>query len=556
MNTINIDDPVTEIIDAPVQEFTNPDSIQKKSLVKSLIEESSLIDSNNQNIENAILDDIKSRNLFFQYMNVVLSSNDGLLDEFYSDEEINDFDEKVIEKLIDSDEEIDEKLVDSDQKQQEDDSSEDDVCTCENCMKKREPVQESDSDNVEEDIKTPPQSSKKQPAKKVVKRQEYIEEEFDFSELTDVKMIMTQAGLDSLSKITYNNAIEKDLLKDTLHCSICLVDFHSDETQNQEMLIQVPCGHIYHESCIIEHLRTYSYKCPMCLASCGDHGPDYEVNPHQVIVTDQMRNQMAIENQIALERLAQETRKRQIEEQNAKKQSVEPDVIVPISDSSSNGGPYSYKYIPHKNLDNEIQETINSDSINIDTGYDPIVVRLSSERNPQSGDMICSKSEQEVSDDWFETEPEPIIVKRRHINDFTTNNTRHGYYFTMAPFIPGTSTQVFSHSPDTNLKPFEDSSSFYQSMHHNATHTSFPTDDDFELVADPQLEEKSSIDLEAQNHTIVDRSISSSVYEIDDSYQSRTRTGLAVCEINLVDYDEDLPPLEHTNLVSNMEGLD
>lgn len=56
---------------------------------------------------------------------------------------------------------------------------------------------------------------------------------------------------------------ESDILKVSqanLHheCSICLENFCADSE-----IVQLPCGHLYHETCILEWLKA-KFTCPFC----------------------------------------------------------------------------------------------------------------------------------------------------------------------------------------------------------------------------------------------------------------------------------------------------
>lgn len=42
-------------------------------------------------------------------------------------------------------------------------------------------------------------------------------------------------------------------------CCICINDF-----VNNEKIIELPCGHLFHPECIINWLGKYSHKCPLC----------------------------------------------------------------------------------------------------------------------------------------------------------------------------------------------------------------------------------------------------------------------------------------------------
>lgn len=58
----------------------------------------------------------------------------------------------------------------------------------------------------------------------------------------------------------------KDSLEEEPHCSICLGEYEDDEK-----LIKLPCGHVYHEECISSWCTNHT-RCPLC---------NYDLNQQQ-----------------------------------------------------------------------------------------------------------------------------------------------------------------------------------------------------------------------------------------------------------------------------------
>ena len=48
------------------------------------------------------------------------------------------------------------------------------------------------------------------------------------------------------------------------HCPISLCDFEEGQT-----VIELPCSHIFEKDAILEYLKEYNYKCPVCRKECG-----------------------------------------------------------------------------------------------------------------------------------------------------------------------------------------------------------------------------------------------------------------------------------------------
>jgi hypothetical protein len=70
-------------------------------------------------------------------------------------------------------------------------------------------------------------------------------------------------------KLSYNDLVQnkEDI---TGKCTICLQEYNTND-KNKKQYIKLPCNHIFHDSCIIEWLKNYNYKCPICRKECGEH---------------------------------------------------------------------------------------------------------------------------------------------------------------------------------------------------------------------------------------------------------------------------------------------
>lgn len=90
----------------------------------------------------------------------------------------------------------------------------------------------------------------------------------------DVKVLMTDKGLSELKRISYTDALNNNRITVEDSCPICLVQFDSED---DKALIDLPCDHVTHEECVIEHFTSYSYRCPVCRADCGDHAADFNI---------------------------------------------------------------------------------------------------------------------------------------------------------------------------------------------------------------------------------------------------------------------------------------
>jgi hypothetical protein len=74
-------------------------------------------------------------------------------------------------------------------------------------------------------------------------------------EFEDVRITLDESERDKLKKI---------IIEIPEQCIICL-----EQMQMNSEAIKLPCSHIYHDTCIEQHLFSYSNKCPCCRQDIG-----------------------------------------------------------------------------------------------------------------------------------------------------------------------------------------------------------------------------------------------------------------------------------------------
>ena len=79
----------------------------------------------------------------------------------------------------------------------------------------------------------------------------------NYDNMEDVKVTLDKQDIDNLSKKLLETNIDEP-------CSICLSSINKGEE-----IIELNCKHIFHYDCIIQYLRSYNYKCPICRKECG-----------------------------------------------------------------------------------------------------------------------------------------------------------------------------------------------------------------------------------------------------------------------------------------------
>lgn len=96
--------------------------------------------------------------------------------------------------------------------------------------------------------------------------------------MEDVKVTLEENDIDNITTDKFKNIIKNDEmendqsedLKSKYKCTICMMKF-----EDEDMVSKLKCNHIFHEDCVKEWLKEYSYKCPVCRAECGK--PKYDL---------------------------------------------------------------------------------------------------------------------------------------------------------------------------------------------------------------------------------------------------------------------------------------
>ena len=79
----------------------------------------------------------------------------------------------------------------------------------------------------------------------------------------DVLCTLDEEEKEKLNKYILQNKIDQK-------CNICL-----GEMIEGEEIVELPCDHTYHSTCIFKYLEEYNYKCPTCRKEVGK--PKYNV---------------------------------------------------------------------------------------------------------------------------------------------------------------------------------------------------------------------------------------------------------------------------------------
>lgn len=85
---------------------------------------------------------------------------------------------------------------------------------------------------------------------------------FNRNEMSDVPIVITNEDFNKLNRIKYESNMQLD------DCVICM-----DNYINNDIVIDLPCHHKFHEKCIENWLKNNSYKCPICRAPTGKSIP-------------------------------------------------------------------------------------------------------------------------------------------------------------------------------------------------------------------------------------------------------------------------------------------
>jgi hypothetical protein len=84
----------------------------------------------------------------------------------------------------------------------------------------------------------------------------------NFQQFEDVRVVTDNHTLNNLKSKKF------DINEKYHHCSICITDF-----EKNEKITELPCGHLFHPSCIDTWLSSYACKCPVCKTVIGNPTP-------------------------------------------------------------------------------------------------------------------------------------------------------------------------------------------------------------------------------------------------------------------------------------------
>ena len=97
-------------------------------------------------------------------------------------------------------------------------------------------------------------------------RSRNITEQQDNIPSEDVALVIKKNIFDTLNQCIYSDLSEENKINKL--CPISLEKF-----KNDEIVLQLPCGHIFKVEEIKEWLLNNSHKCPVCRKSAGDYEP-------------------------------------------------------------------------------------------------------------------------------------------------------------------------------------------------------------------------------------------------------------------------------------------
>lgn len=82
---------------------------------------------------------------------------------------------------------------------------------------------------------------------------------------SDVVLPLTDNAIQNLQRKQF-----KDIVPDESNelCSICQEKY--EQTSN---IVILPCKHYFHEECVVQWLKNYHHKCPLCREPCGEYKP-------------------------------------------------------------------------------------------------------------------------------------------------------------------------------------------------------------------------------------------------------------------------------------------
>jgi hypothetical protein len=84
----------------------------------------------------------------------------------------------------------------------------------------------------------------------------------------DVKMVLTNEEIAQLKRVKFKDISGCEEGQDK--CTVCLEEFNDDDD-----MIELKCGHHFHEECIVHWFKTCSNKCPICREEVARGVPDF-----------------------------------------------------------------------------------------------------------------------------------------------------------------------------------------------------------------------------------------------------------------------------------------
>lgn len=94
----------------------------------------------------------------------------------------------------------------------------------------------------------------------------------------DVKIVLTDQEISQLKRVKFKDISSCN--QEQNKCTICLDEFNDDDD-----IIELKCGHHFHEECIVHWFKTCSNKCPICREEIARGVPDFsntqQSNPTQ-----------------------------------------------------------------------------------------------------------------------------------------------------------------------------------------------------------------------------------------------------------------------------------
>lgn len=88
--------------------------------------------------------------------------------------------------------------------------------------------------------------------------------------MEDVKVTLEDEEIENLKRIKFGDISNEGIDSDEKKCTICMTNY-----EDSDDILVTKCNHIFHEDCIKDWFKNYSYKCPVCRTECGK--PKYHV---------------------------------------------------------------------------------------------------------------------------------------------------------------------------------------------------------------------------------------------------------------------------------------